>query len=225
MADTITQLTTDIQIRFPDLSSTIAERYANVIHNQLMRRLGIRETTTDISLTAGTREYDLAESNVSIKSASYIKTSSDNDFIVLERTSRDELDLTDDRWRTRVTRGTPLRFYISSAADADSSEKKIGFDPIPDTTTSGGYPIVRLYHSAIATLSGSDVLPPDISSSQVYLDGMSYLHCKATRKKEVEYWRAQYRLSLDEEVDLYRQQVRNHPARRDTSWIPGSRVV
>lgn len=228
MADLISTLTTDIQVRFADLVTATAERYFNQIHNMVLMELGIRDTTADISLVSGTRAYTLPEADIQIKEAYLIRSSSANDHIRLLKTTEDWMDLHDLNWRNRTSQGGPTRFWVSSAASSNNTLKKVLFDPIPPTTTSGGYPIVRLYVVQNVTLTSTDTVPVELSSSQVYLDGASWLHAKATRRdlKEIENLFQEFRKSMDYEKFYHKNLVRNVPDAVNLSgFVRGASVV
>ncbi|HAM40048.1 MAG TPA: hypothetical protein DCP69_01580 [Candidatus Omnitrophica bacterium] len=227
MADLISTLTTDVQTTFADLTTTVFERYVNQIHNMVLVELGIRDTTTDLTLTAGTRSYTLPETAIEVKAATYIRSSTANDHTALRATTEEAMDLADPNWRERDVQGTPFRFFVTSSSSSNNTVKKITLDPIPDTTSSGGYPNVRLAIVQNVTLVSTDTIPVEMSNSQVYLDGAKWLHCKNTRREqEAEYWYAQFRKSMDYEVQYHRNRITNNPGRINLAgFVKGARVV
>ena len=227
MADLISTLTTDIQAAFADLTTTNAERYFNQIHNMVLHETGIRDTTADISLTAGTRYYTLAEASVLVKAAYYLYSSANDDHKYLIPTTEDWMDLNAPGWRNRSARGVPSRFFMSSGKSTNNTIKQIGFDPIPETTTSASYPTVRTYITQNVTLVSTDTIPVELSCSLPYLDGSKWLHCKNTRRDaEAAYWHDQFRKSLDYEKQYMKNRVRNAPTALNLAgWVKGASVT
>src|SRR3990167_8936425 len=106
--DAASQVITDLRERFPDVGTDAkALRLINMIHKRIVSRLGIRDTTLDISLTDGTREYDLAEDAVQIRAAFYVSSATAGDSHELIATSLDKLDITDGAWRRRANEEKP----------------------------------------------------------------------------------------------------------------------
>lgn len=226
MADLVSTLTTDLQMAYDDMTSTLAERYINNVHSNVLERLGLRTASVNISLTAGTREYAYAAVNIHVKQVYYVFSSATNDFKLLLPTSEDELDLQNRIWRLSTTQGTPGRYYMISKTNTDNTATYMGFDPIPDTSTSAGCPIVTIYGVQTVTLTATDTIPVELSSSQVYLDGAKWIHCKNTRRGEADYWREQYDQSMEDEVSFYNDRIRNYPSRFHLSgFVKGARVV
>lgn len=223
--DSVTTVVSDFNSRYSDVSSASAERLFNMIHKRILARLGLRDTTATISLTAGTREYDLAEANLQIRVAHYVRSANDGDFYELRETSTDALDELDEGWRGRADRSEPHCFYVRSVVDADTSEKQIGFVELPPTTTSGGYPNVTLYVTQNAVLSGSDTIPAALQDSQIYLDGMSWLFAKEQGLESRDYWKAEYEKRCHEEMAFIKRMARKDPTIYFPSWVRSKSVV
>lgn len=223
--DSVTQVCADFNARYPDVGTTAAERLFNMIHKRILARIGIRDTTAIISLTAGTREYDLAEANLQIRVAHYVRSASEGDFYEIRETSTDALDELDEGWRGRATQSEPRAFYVTSVVDSDTSEKKIGFVEIPPTTTSGGYPNVTLYVTQNAVLSGSDTIPAALQDSQIYLDGMSWLFAKEQGLESRDYWKAEYEKRCHEELAFIKRMARKDPTIYFPNWARGRQVI
>ena len=92
----------------------------------------------------------------------------------LSPVSTDWMDRNVDVWRTVTDTGDPNKFYVE-ATDAGSGDARLGLDPIPDTTTSGGLPAVLLYGSTYQALVATDQIPAIIPSIRVYIEGMKKL--------------------------------------------------
>lgn len=226
--DTATVIVGDFQSRFPDISTADALRLLNMIHGRILARLGIRDDTLDISLTDGTREYDLAETARQIRDAYYIASATAGDYHILTETSMDKLDLTDSGWRQRANEEKPRWFYVKTATNTNTSKKQIGFDPIPGTTTSGGYPKVTLYITEHTDLVGADTIPPSLQDSQIYLDGMSWLFSKVhmgPQAEETLMWKREYEARCHEEAAFINAMTRKEPTQYFPSWCRGRAVV
>lgn len=222
--DTVNQLVTDFQSRFSDVTSAEAIRLANMIHKRILARLGIRDTSIDISLTAGTREYDLAETAIQIRAAYYVRSATAGDFQQLDETSTDKMDLLDTGWRNRTTQSQPRLYFVNSLVNSNTSKKRIGFDPIPDTTTSGGYPKVTLYITQHTDLVGADTLPTQVQDSQIYLDGMSWLFAKEQGLADRDEWKVEFEKRCSEEAAFINRILRQDVSIYYPTWIRGRAI-
>ncbi len=189
-------------MRFSECGDTLALQLLNIVMRYLGRSENVRQTTADINLTSGTREYDLSNNYLRVKQAILFQSAATQ--IVLRATSEAEEDsvsrATDPDfpqglstgtplWRTSTQTGTPDRFYITAKDDGDSAENKIGFLQTPDTTTTGGYPYVKLYVDAVVELATDDRLPDTLHTDEVVLDWMAELYAKKWAKDQYPYWR------------------------------------
>lgn len=165
MAITVASVLARIQRRFPDCSDAVATAYVNEVHQDLLRQLPIVTATEDISLVAGTQEYAYAEATIKIVSAEYFGSATDRHHMF--PTDLDHLNNNEPGWRSRG-RGRPTRYYLWRDS---SGNGVIGFDPTPVSTTSGGYPLVRLYQTRVETLTGASNLPEGILSAELYVYG------------------------------------------------------
>lgn len=224
--DTASQVIDDFQMRFPDINDANALRLLNMIHKRIVSRLGIRDSTLDISLTDGAREYDLAEAATQIRKAYYVSSATDGDYHELYETSQDKLDLTDGSWRRRPNEEKPLWYYIATAVTGTrTSKKQIGFDPIPPTTSSGGYPKVTLYITTVDDLQAADAIPTALQDSQIYLDGMSWLFMKEQRDDAADFWKIEYEKRVHEEIAFINKMTRHEPTAYYPAWVRGRAVV
>lgn len=192
-----------------------------------MWRLGIRDTTLDISLTDGTREYDLAEDAIQIRAAYYVSSATAGDFHELRQTSIDKLDQVEGSWRQRADESKPSRYYIKTATNTRTAKKQIGFDPIPPTTTST-YPKVVLYVTDADDLQSADTLPTSLQDSQIYLDGMSYLFCKAhlgPNAQETKDWKKEFDQRCQEEAAFINSIARQEVTTYYPAHVSGRAVV
>ena len=223
--DSCTQTITDFQSRFPDISTANALRLLNMIHKRIVTRLGIRDTTLAISLTDGTREYDLDETATQIRAAYYVSSSTAGDYHELIATSPDKLDLTDGAWRRRANEEKPRYYYISTVISTRTAKKQIGFDPIPPTTTSASYPNVTLYITDVDDLQAADTLPTSLQDSQIYLDGMSWLFAKEQYMEEAGYWKVEFEKRCHEEAAFINAVARQETSAYFPTWVRGRSVI
>lgn len=155
----------------------------------------IRLTSEDINLTAGTGEYATADELIArIWTARYVRSASTGDSKRLIHTDRTKLDLEFGDWRG-ADNGDPDYFYIGSSS---AGALRVGVWPFPDTTTSGGYPVLRLNISKTADLVTGNSLPSVIQDSELYVDCACWLYAKRffDKDKEAKY-EARYLRSLD----------------------------
>lgn len=164
MAITVSTVQEKIQRRFPDCSDTVALEYINEVHQDLLRQLPLVTATEDISVTASTQEYAINESTIRICAAEWVTSATERSPLTV--TDYDYLNSEERSWRSRSA-GTPSRVYLWRSA----TDNVIGMDPKPDQTTSGGYPVVRLHVTRVATLTGGDSLPKSILTKDAYVYG------------------------------------------------------
>jgi hypothetical protein len=165
--DSVTTVIAACQQILPRLTSTRAQAHFHTAHKELLDEAQIRNLPITVSLTDGTREYDWAEGNLKAWDAVYYESATV--FHHLTQVSEDELDLYKENWRAAAAEGKPLYFYITSAQDTDTAKKVVGFYPIPDTTTSSGYPKVIVEATVFAELTASETLPSTILHSQFHI--------------------------------------------------------
>ena len=155
------------QLRYQDLSDTNALRGLNTTRNYVMTLLDLRQTSFDINLTAGTSEYALNEYLFMVDAVQYVRSSTRSDYKVLRATSTEELDATQQDWR-KLDNGEPSQFYLN----AISTGPVIGVTCPPDTTTSGGYPILRVYGNQGSALAAAGTFYDDLPNDKLYVYGI-----------------------------------------------------
>ena len=184
MAMLVSDIITRAKQVYPDLSSAIALQYFNHIHNELMHRLNIRPARQSLSLTAGTAVYDLTGTRAF--DAVY-KTSSTKE-TSLSIVTWDWMDDHHPGWQSSDEQGTPSTIVISAENDSSGGLKGSKFTvrvfPVPDTTTSGGYPVIDIRSLKYDDLLTTDTIPATIQDEQVYVAGIVYKHANAQRYAE-----------------------------------------
>lgn len=212
-----------VQDRFPDLDDTRGLVLALEAHREILTRCQLRNKAVDISLTAGTREYNWDETDLKVWETIYFASSTDEGTII-QPTSTDELDIYIPGWRGMTTRGTPRYTYFTSATDTNTAKQMVGFHDIPDTTTST-YPIARFYCTSYAALTTSDVTPPQLISDQVYFDRMCYLWCKDFHRDEVQFWDQMSEREIERNVQHVNNTLRRRKSSIYRTWMSGRSIV
>ena len=205
MALTINALIAQVQRRFPDAQTPNLLSNANSIHRQILSRIPeLRRDTVTLSLVAGQQEYDIAETVYQVNSASYKTGASTTSVVSLMATSVEELDSTSRTWRSDAN-GPPLQYYLSSNQSTVNSEV-IGFYPTPDTTTTGGYPLVLMATSNLqpSDLGLTDTCLVTLASSQVYVEGVSWLAAIEIRPQMVNAYQSAFESEMDRELTYVR---------------------
>jgi hypothetical protein len=215
MASTVTQVLAKFARHYPECGSTRAGEVFADAHREINIRLRLRETVVSVNLTDGTQEYDLAATYQLIQSVVYYESATS--YWVLEPTSIDHLDVLDPTWRTRNTstdEGDPTMYYIRQVVDTDTSKQNIGFLPIPDTTTSAGYPIVKVYSHQEGTITSSETLPSSLLSDQIYIYKMAEIYSAEHDLGKNPYWFDLY----EKEYQRNAIHIKNRIEHLDTSW-------
>lgn len=218
MASTVDQVLTKFLRHYPQAGATRALEVFTDAHREINIRLRLREQIVSINMVDGTQEYDLAAPNQLIHSVVYYVSATEGDYQVVDPTSVDHLDVLDPTWRARLDEGNPLQYYLRNVPDTDSSKQVIGFLPIPDTTTSAGYPIIKVYCHQEGTITTTETLPPQILSDQIYIYKMGEIYSAEHDLRKNPAW-----------VDLYEREyqrnvvhIKNRQERLDTSWTAAS---
>lgn len=177
MADTLTTVITAFRTDYyENCSAAKALILANIVHAELLNSEDFREVAIDVSLTDGTREYAPSGiTSIMRVTRAYFRESATSDKELIPMTVQ-TMDDDFPGWRVDTDEGDPIYFYWTNPSSGDASSPKIGFHPIPDTTTSGGYPKVTLYTRQATSLDTSDEIPSQLMfGSLVYLRGMAAL--------------------------------------------------
>lgn len=196
----VSDVQTQIRARFPECSDSRSLATINEVHKQLLTDFPLlRRTQVSTNLTAGTSEYALAETNFHIESV-YYRTAAATQTRLLKE-SIEQLDSRLIGWRTAAN-GTPIIWYLSSNLSGAGSTDQgvIGLYPPPDTTTTGGYPVLITNVSLIesAVLTGTSPLPPTMNSQWVYVEKASELIAREIRPQMVEAYAASSMVKMQE---------------------------
>lgn len=166
MAYTVTQVVTAVRQVFPDIADADIVDKINEANQVITQKTKIYpETTVDINLVAGTREYVLSATIQKVWAAAYVTSAGESGYQPLIETSQDELDIDNRTWRAQQN-GVPYRYYELGGY--------VGLYPTPNTTTSGGYPILRLFVNTQTTLTSISSLPSQVPT----LEPWKWYACK-----------------------------------------------
>jgi hypothetical protein len=219
MAVTAQTVINNARQAFPDMSETIALDLLNLEHGELLARYPLRETTIDISLTADTAEYALAETAIRIEAAYYYADADTPR--QLNPLEVEEMDRMDPGWRTRNS-GTPTHYYIGASS---TSTGTLGLYPVPDTTTSSSYPKVTLYIRQNQTLGLSDTIPNGMLNYDSYFAGVCWRYAQRRAKDQAEYWRLQ-RAQARADLEKYlAERGQHHSVSIKPAFVRGRRAI
>lgn len=160
MATTRNQVIAQFAYIFPDCD--IASDLFNDSYLEILGELEVRNGTIEVLLTAETAEYDLDNSVVRVFEAYYQPSSDPSTWNVLKAISLQQMSATYPGWRAYEPSSQPWNYYLSTAKVGNTSKPTIGFYPVPNTSSSGGFPRVQLFCTVHETLSGTDDIPPSI---------------------------------------------------------------
>lgn len=213
MSETVANIYLDANIAMPDMATgtTDSLRWLNTVHKELCEEFRLNETSSDLTLSTSAREYDLAEGYVSVWSAEYRTSSTAAPFPIIP-SSIAELDEEYANWRNDQIKGQPTLFYVDSKAD-NTGKAVVGFDKIPATASSGGYPTVRIWVSTYtAFTSTSDTIPQVCKTHWVYVYGLCTKFAEMRKPEDLERFNALYEREKDRlGVYVQRRQRNNDP--------------
>lgn len=188
MATLVSTVTAAATQMFNDLTPTKVLELMNAAHFKICRHVKLyQDTVVDTNLTAGTRYYTFDPDIARVWSAYYVTGA--NSYSQLIETSSDELDYRETGWRMQAN-ATPYRW--------GQEGPQFFVDPIPDTTTSGGYPIVRMYTQKRVTLALSDSMPAMIDYYDAWTDEIGFQWAKQKHRDQQEGLRLQAHRSLND---------------------------
>lgn len=214
MADTVQTVIADAINSFSDLSQTKAVAYMNIIHKRLVHELGIRNTSKTVNMVDGTQEYAIGATVVEVLLVTYQKTATES--WPLAHTSITELDLDEPTWRVDLTEGDPQRYYIVPRVATTTDAFYVGLLPIPDTTTSAGYPKLRIDYrdDTDFTVAGiaTETIPGSIIESTVYSHGIRWQHATRMHPEKAEFYYTAFVEALERCREYLTGFVSNEPA-------------
>lgn len=212
MASTKLQCVNEFREAFyPDCPLDTAKTLFDRAYKLVLKTLRVRGDEIVVSLTSGTREYTIDSNILSIKNAYYQRSSNAGNWVNLTPSSLDMMDALTSGWRIAGYTSEPSSYYTNTAVNGNTSILKIGFYPIPQTTTSGGYPRVVLYVNDYADLGDSDTVPPMVLTDNVYLYYMAKQWAERQDAPRVAYWSQLFDAEMVKESNHARGNVENAP--------------
>ena len=197
MASTANQVIAKFQRTYPDCSVTDAESLLQDALVTVYTGLQIRNTTSAISLTAGTQEYDLNVNATRIIAARYELSANQTTWSRLDATNIDRLNIEEPNWRSYSTNGSPSRYYVTSAASNDTAKSVIGFLPRPGTTSANSYPRVVIEITEFAGLTASETMPSNLPTDDVFVYYMCWKWAvRNNDEKSINKWNVLYASEL-----------------------------
>ena len=184
-----------LHVAYPQVEDAQALTYFRQVHREVLALAQIETGAEPLDLTAGQREYalDSTDKIVNVRAAYYIKSATD--VTRLAPVSTDWLDSHSPTWRASTEKGQPKRFYIEGVL-ANGGEVHLGLDPVPDTTTSAGYPQVVLYGTTYQALVATDPIPEIVPTVRVYVEGMKRLYASDRDPARFAQWDEIYKREL-----------------------------
>lgn len=196
---TVTQIVAKAKRHAPGAEDATLLDWLQTAYKRLLTKAQFR--TTDVTLSSivdGTREYTWAEADVRCWGVTWYKSATD--FWPLTATSEDELRDENEAWKEATDEGDPKAFYIASRLDASTNKTGklvIGFDVIPDTTTSGGYPKAVCHCTEHTAISGATEIPYSMLDEMYLVWAMCEFWAIENSKKDVAMFR---QLRIEEET-------------------------
>lgn len=203
--------------RYADMSTTKALDYFNNAWRLLADAIDLRYKSQFITITAGTREYDIPADVIDVSSVYYMRTSDPSTWYPMYIKSRDELDLSRVGWRTATAQSEPFEFYIDTTTDGTTSKAVLGCVQIPNATSSAGYPCIGIFGQAITDMLSTDTLPAFVNVDQYFAASIKRQYAEVADSTQREVWRGQ-ELQFLGELTRHIQQMGAH---KNTRLIPG----
>lgn len=183
MAETVANIVTKLQLRFPDVPTTDAILYINAVHRTLCTQIpSLIWVTQTIVTSDNTDAYDLNADTIEISRVHYTG-GTPSATTTLDPVSRDQLFASTPLW-TQTTKSTPNCYFWGDAVGTRVSDLKITIYPKP--TGAGS---LTVYSSVQQTLQSADSLPEGLATYDNYLEGASYYTAASLRgqKEALEY--------------------------------------
>jgi hypothetical protein len=155
------------------------------------------------TFTSGTGEYALADNVISMWTGTYYAGA--NSYNPLKQTNVDSLvaDYGPD-WRAYPA-STPYAFYEDGG--------QIGFFPVPNVTSTGGYPCAVFSYAQAHTLALSDTLPTQINTPYPWVYYICRIQCvKNGHAEKMPQYDAMYKAAQEELATyIYRRTPKDRP--------------
>jgi len=196
----------------PDFGDSVAVKLFNEVHNEILTRVGVQTDTETITLVADQREYALNVTARFASTAVYVRSATEGDATKLEPVSQETLERQSGGYQFEDS-GEPSRYYITHSNDGTV---KIGFDPAPDTSSTGGYPSVVLRVGRGATLTAAGNLPLGVKNFQAWIIGIQAYWCRSRSLPEANEKMAEF----ERELGLLQAWRHNFMAENPSTIVP-----
>jgi hypothetical protein len=209
MASTVASIITTFKSDFyTDCSDATAQKLFDEAYKHVLMNIKCRTAEVIITVTAGTREYTLSEVNQQVNFAYWEPSSTVAQSYQLQEVNLDSLAIVQPGWQaSAATNSQPTRYYTTNVSSSDGAIIKIGLDPIPNATSAGGYPRVRLNVTQYSTLTGSETVPEGLLDDYPYLYYMALQWAIRQDRESAGYWRQLYNQSLSENQAFFQKRL------------------
>lgn len=215
------------QTREPNLTDARGLELFRDGHKLILSETQARNATVDLSLTAGDDQYDLPSGVMRVWQAVYVRSAAQGDAYQLGAKTLEWWEHRRDAWRQGSGQNEPSEFAVVTEDDGNTSKLTILLDQKAPTTTSGGYPVLRLRTTRYADLLVGDSLPAWIVSDEVYVAYMCWGHCMDRKDAESAafYW-SEFKRWLDTtKLAVKAASPQAQSAVLTPSWAVGQRIV
>jgi hypothetical protein len=201
------------QARHQSIDSAEALEFAEEVYREFLSKTELGRKAYDISLTAGTREYPLNAAISTIHQVDYVSASGEAK--QLDHTDVNQLEAFDPGFLSKGKQSTPTHYYIEFEEDA-GIKAKLNLYPIPDTTTSSGFPKITVFGTAIPTFTVATLLPERLSTPDVFVDGILAKWAKLYKDSDYQEMQARYDESMNQAI----ADARNFDRNMTGTYIP-----
>ena len=217
------------QVAYPGVPDAEMLKHYKETLWEILVMADVEKNSATEDLTDGTREYELSyDPFFSSIDMVYYRSSA----VSAKKLTPVSVEWMDKHaqadWRTTTDTGTPDKFYIDAPTSSSlTTEGKIviGLDPIPDTTTSSGFPIVKIYGTEFEEPSLTSKVPAMFQSIRVLIEGCKKLVASDSYPDHVVAWQSLYENELHKTLSFINQQVSELDAPRLVGrWMQNIRV-
>ena len=217
------------QVAYPGVSDAEMLKHYKEILWEILVLADVEKNSATEDLTDGTREYELSYDPIFSSIDMVYYRSSSTSATKLTPVSVEWMDKFAQRdWRTTTETGTPDKFYVDAPTSSSLTiEGKIviGLDPIPDTDTSSGFPILTIYGTEFEEPSLTSDVPAMFQSIRVLIEGCKKLYAADRDPDRVLIWQSLYSNELHKTLSFINQQVSELDAPRLVGrWMQNIRV-
>lgn len=196
---TKTEVIAMFTIACKDCDSSTASTLFNQSHIQISRELDTHDYEVSIPLTKGEREFAITSTLKKVLTVYYCPTSGKTGWTQLMPTTLQELEY-DDAFQKITQQDVPTKYYLrTNLADGSVTGQKtistnmIGLNWYAPTTTSGGYPLLKISGQVVVNLASGDELPDLFDGyEQLYVYHMAKAFTALVAPENSVYWKKQY---------------------------------